>query len=126
MKRLWIGVVLLLVLLIAGITLTVSYDRTFRPLTQKMDEAAAAAVAGDWQLAAALSEEAGTAWSNLRNRIAAVADQSLLEEMDSLFAQMELMKRLQATNEFTILCCQLARLAEAFADSQSIQWWSLL
>lgn len=99
---------------------------SFRPLTQKMDAAAAAAAAEDWETASALSNRAKAEWEQIRNRIAAVADQDPLEEMDSLFSQLELMEGLQATNEFVSLCCQIARLAEAFSDSQSIQWWSLL
>lgn len=126
MKRLWIGAILLAVLLLMGIVLTVSFERLHRPLAQKVDSAAAAAAAGDWERADVLISQTKAEWEHFRNFTAAVADHEPLEEMDSLFSQLESLLQLREKDEFVAGCRQLARLAEAIADSQSIKWWSLL
>lgn len=126
MKRLWIGVVLLAALLLAGILMTGAFRLYFRSLSQNLDLAAAAAMKEDWVKAEEGTAQAKKAWERKRNLIAAVADHEPVEEMDNLFAQLEFAGAQQETYEFTALCCQVASLAKAFVDSQSIQWWNLL
>ena len=126
MKRLYIGAALLAVMLAAGICLTVAFTAIHEPLSSRLQEAQEAAVAGDWEKAADLTEQARQKWEEFRHFTAAVADHEPLEEMDSLFARLEVLCRLREEDEFAADCAQLARLADAMAESQRINWWNLL
>ena len=126
MKRMWIGLALLVTVLAIGTVLTVTFDRLHRPLAEKLDAAAAAAMTEDWEMAEKLTKDAKRDWEKCRDFTAAVADHEPLEEIDSLFSQLTVLAALQEQDEFAAACAQLARLAEAMADSQRLTWWSLL
>ena len=126
MRRQWIGVGLLLAVLILGIVLTTAFDRIHRPLADKLEAASQAALAEDWTQAERLIGEARGQWQRHRDFAAAVADHEPLEEMESWFAQLEVLAQLREADEFAAGCAHLAMLARAMADSQAITWWSLL
>lgn len=126
MKRLWIGVALLVTVLAVGIGLTVAFDRLHRPMSEQLELASAYALEEDWDKAVTLAREAKAAWEKCRCFTAAVADHEPLEEIDGLFAQLEVWEKIREPEEYAATCAQLARLAEAMADSQQVTWWSLL
>lgn len=126
MKRLWIGVALLALLLAVGVYLTAAFEALHRPLADKMEAASAAAIAGDWEKAMALTDEARADWKRIRHFTAAVADHEPLEEMDSLFSRLEILGKLELRADFAAECRRLACLAEAIAESQAVTWWNLL
>jgi len=73
MRRLWIGVSFLVVILTAGIVLTVAFVRIHRPLSQDLRQASQLAMEGAWEKATALTEQARADWMQYREMIAAVA-----------------------------------------------------
>lgn len=126
MKRLWIGVALLAAVLVIGIALTVTFEKLHRPLAEKLEAAGWAALDENWEKAEVLTEEARADWQKLRHFTAAVADHEPLEEMDVLFARLQVGLRQRDVTNFAALCRQLAALAAAVADSQAVTWWNLL
>ena len=126
MKRMWIGVALLGVLLAVGIGLHFGFDALHRPLARQLEAAGTAALAGNWQEAGAAVEESREKWEQFRCFTAAVADHQPLEEIDGLFARLQVLADRGAVTEFTAECRQLAILADAIADTQGLSWWSLL
>lgn len=126
MKRMWIGLVLLAVTLAVGIVLTVTFDMLHRPLAEKLDEACLAAMAGNWDKAMQLTVQAKNDWEKARNFTAAVADHEPLEEIDAIFARLEVLGGLQLQGEFVSECAHLSRLAAAMGESQAVTWWNLL
>ncbi len=123
MKRLWIGVITLAVLLILGAGLTAIYSSIHTPLSQTLEKAAAYAQDGDLQQAAAAVADAQQQWESCRDFSAAVVDHRLLEEMDELFAQLNYTT---SSADIAALCARLASRAADMAESQSITWWNLL
>ena len=126
MKRMWIGVALLGVLLAAGIGLHYGFDAMHRPLAAQLEAAGEAAVAGNWQEAVATVEAAREKWEHFRPLTAAVADHEPLEEIDGLFSRLQVLAEGRAVTEFAAECRQLDILADAIADTQGLTWWSLL
>ena len=126
MKRMYIGIVLLAVMLAAGILMSVLFLRLHQPLSATLEQAKMAALSGDWEQTARLTDQAHQQWQQCRNFTAAVADHEPLEEMDALFARLEVLCRMRQADEFASDCAQLSRLAQAMADSQQITWWNLL
>lgn len=109
MKRLWVGILLLLVLLAGTLAVTVAMDRIYAPMVEALE-------AGDLEAA----EERYGRWRDLT---AAFADHGPMEEMDALFARVEICKDDQ---ERKALCAELAQRAKAMSNAHSPTWWNLL
>ena len=88
MKRLWIGIAFLAVMLAMGIVLTVLFDRIHTPLSENLQEASRLAMMDDWEKATALAKQARADWEKYREFIAAVADHEPLEKMEYLLDQL--------------------------------------
>ena len=126
MKRLWIGIGFLIFLLAAGIVISVLFSSLHSPIAQSLQKASEAALSGDWSTASTLTNQAHSSWNALLQFTAAVADHEPLEEMDALFAQLDVLLQLRETEDFAALSRQLSQLAQAMADSQSFYWWHFL
>lgn len=109
MKRLWVGIILLLILLAGTMAVTVAMDRIYAPMVEALE-------AGDLEAA----EERYGRWRQLT---AAFADHGPMEEMDALFARAEICKDDQ---ERKALCAELAQRAKAMSNAHSPTWWNLL
>ena len=126
MKRMWIGIAFLLVVLTVGSILTIAFGKLHEPLADTLQQAADAALQENWQKALKLSLDARGRWEKARHFTAAVADHEPLEEIDQLFGQLQVWEREKNTAKFASTASQLAVLARAMADSQAITWWNLL
>ncbi len=124
MKRLWIGVGFLIVMLAIAIVLTVLFDRIHTPLAEAVEQAAALAADQDWDKATALTQQARADWKKYREFIAAVADHEPLEKMEYLLDQLQVYAELRRTADFSATCVELSALADAMLESQSLTWWN--
>ena len=126
MKRLWIGVGFLVVMLVLAILLTVVFDRIHTPFSEDLQKAADLAMAQEWEKATALTRQARADWLKYRELIAAVADHEPLEKMEYLLDQLEVYAQMRRTADFSAICVELAALADAMLESQSLTWWNFL
>lgn len=126
MKRLWVGVGFLIVMLAVGICLTLLFDGIHSPLSEDMLEASRLAMEGAWEKASALTQQARAEWKEYRKLIAAVADHEPLEKMEYLLDQLSVYAQLHRTADFSATCVELAALADAMLESQSLSWWNFL
>lgn len=126
MKRLWVGVLILLLLLGAGIGITVFADHVHTGISDTLVQAADAALAGDWDAATTLSAAARNRWNTYRNITASIADHEPMEEIDSLFSQLEVYETTRQALSFSACCEALSVFTKAIGESQSVSWWSLL
>lgn len=124
MKRLWIGVGFLIVMLAVAIVLTVLFDRIHTPLAADLQEAAQLAMAQNWEKATALTQQARADWQQYRKFIAAVADHEPLEKMEYLLDQLQVYAQTRRTADFSATCVELSALADAMLESQSLTWWN--
>lgn len=123
MKRLWIGVAVLMILLVLGISLTAGFSAIHTPLAETLAQAANHARSGNLPAAEKEIQDAQVQWERYRRFSAAVLDHRLLEEMEELFAQLEY------TDDpyvLAVLCARLSSRAAEMAESQAITWWNLL
>lgn len=126
MKRLWIGVLILLLLLGTGIGITVFADHVHSGISKTLSQAADAALTGDWDTAMVLSAAAKNRWDTYRNITASIADHEPMEEIDSLFSQLEVYEKTRQALSFSACCEALSVFTKAIGESQSVSWWSLL
>ena len=126
MKRGWIGFALM-VLLLAGSGFSAwTMARQHIPLGQCMEQAAEAALSEDWETAEALAEQTGVRWVQHRKRAAAFADHEPMEEIDALFAQLEVYRSAQDAVSFAAVCKLLSCQLQALGDAHIPTWWNLL
>lgn len=126
MKRFWLGVILLCVLLAAGVIATVGMARIYDPLSENLDRAATAAQEGNWEQALQFSGQARQRWEKWHDMSAAVTDHEPMEEVDMLFCSLDIFARQRDVIHFTDCCAQLASLTDAIGGSQAIYWWNVL
>ncbi len=126
MKRLWIGVIILAILLGLGIGTTVFALRTNNSISKSLDQASKAALKGEWAEAEALSRKAKDQWESCRKGMASIADHEPMEEIDDLFSQMEVYLQTRQQIPFSACCASLSVLIKAIGEAHAINWWSLL
>ena len=126
MSRFWIGIALLAVFLCLGLWVTWAMDDIHAPICRTLEQAADAALAGDLQAATALASNARDAWARHWHGTAAAADHAPMDEIDGLFAQVEILARAGNTADFAATCGRLAKLIAAIGEAHSPSWWNLL
>lgn len=126
MKRFWIGICVLALLLIGGIVVSALFCIAHEPTAQLLQDASKAALEGDWKQANRLCHQAEDRWEDFWQFTASFADHSPMDEIDSLFAQLEILGAQRNAEQFPALCARLSELTEAIADSHRFRWWTLL
>ena len=126
MGRVWIGVGLLTGLLLLGLWVSVSMDNSQQEVSQMLEQAAVTVLSEDAQRGIALAAKAQERWQRNWRITASVADHAPMDEIDSLFAQMEMYEKSQNYSEFSACCYRVAQLVQAVGDAHVLNWWNLL
>ena len=126
MKRFWIGVAILAILLATGIGTTVFAVRTHTGIAEHLKQASEAALRGKWEEACTFSLDAKKQWESIRHGTAAIADHEPMEEIDDFFAQMEIYLLTRQQIPFATCCASLSVLTNAIGEAHAVNWWSLL
>ncbi len=126
MGRLWTGVLILTLLLALGVGITVGMETLHGPLEKTLQQAAEAAGAGDWEQASHLVKQARSCWEASWHFTAAVADHTPMDEMDGLFAELQVYLENREQPHFAATALSLSQMARAMADSHTPHWWNVL
>ena len=126
MKRIWIGIVLLGVLLLGGIGTGEFMQQAHDPVAQDVRQAGEVVLRDQWELAQALVNRAQDRWKEKWPVTAAIADHEPMDEIDALFAQLEVYAASKDQIAYTALCAHLASLLDAISQSHSLNWWNLM
>ncbi len=126
MKRFWIGIAILAILLGIGIGISTGMHRIHAPIAADLEKASTYALADNWQEAQRLVRSATSRWEKYYRFTAAFADHNPMDDMDGLFAELEVYAKEQEMPHFSSTCAYLGRLATAMAESHLIQWWNFL
>ncbi len=126
MKRLWLGLGILALLLAVSSTVFIAMDRIHSPIAQTLSQAADAAEAEDWENASALAEAARARWERYRHFTAMVADHTPMDELDGLFQELTIYAQAEENPHFSATAQHLSALAAGMAESQKPCWWNVL
>lgn len=126
MGKFWLGVGILLLFLVLGFWVMASMDATQQQIAQTLETAAQQALSGDVRQGYGLAQEAQHRWQRRWHATAAVADHEPMDEIDSLFAQMEIYAQGGDTLEFAACCHRVAQLVRAVGEAHRLNWWNLL
>lgn len=126
MGRFWFGVVLLIGLMALGLVTGVAMEKEHSQIGDVLEQAAQSAAQGDLDGAAALGQQAADRWKKHRSATAAMADHAPMEEIDSLFAQLEIYENTRQPVCFATCSAKLSMLVRAVGEAHSLNWWNLL
>lgn len=126
MKRCWMGLVLLIVLLVLGLGITWAMAEIHDPIARDLKQAAQQALQGNWAEAEHLSQKAVTAWEKWAHFRACFADHDPTEEIDAALAAMAVYRGTEEDAAFGAACLDLARKIEAIGDAHGLVWWNIM
>lgn len=126
MKRFWIGIIVLSLLLASGCAVAFFIEHCHEPISRDLAQAAQAASDGQLEQAIRLAENAHTEWLHCRDFTAAFADHSVLEEIDAIFAEIRIYAAAGNFLSFSAACAHLAELAKAVSESHLPKWQNFL
>ncbi len=126
MKRFYFGLALLLALLAAGIGTTLGILRGHEPVVTELALGSKAALLEDWSQAGQRIEKAQSRWEQYWKFSASLADHGPMEQIDGLFAQLEVYLEVRDPVLVAAACAELSRQVEAISDAHELNWWSLL
>ncbi len=126
MKRLWLGLIVLAVFLAVSLLLSWYLPELHRELSQDLSAAARAVERSDWEEATRLAGGAKQRWERCRHFVASFTDHEPLENLDSLFEELEVYGRAALSVDYAATCVQLSQLCLAIAESHCLTWWNLL
>lgn len=124
--RTWIGVGILVLLLGIGIFLTFYTADIQDRVAQILSESREAAAVGQWEKAAGRCFQARALWEKHQKSTAAIVDHEPMEEVEALFAQLEVYLKVRDPVAYCACCASLEVFTRAIGESHSVSWWSLL
>lgn len=123
MKRIWIGIGILVGLLAVGILVMQVTDRQ---LGQVSDTLKQASEARDWEEAVSLAKTAQKDWKKNWHLMAALADHTDMDTVDGQFAQLEVYQQRSAEIYHAATCARLSEAIRDLEESHRLTWWNLL
>ncbi len=126
MKRLWIGLIILALLLAGCLAISTAMTNIHSPMAADWDLAAQKALLGDWPTALSLMQRANGRWHKYHNFIAAFADHTPMDEIDTLLEELGVYALSRENPHFSATCTHLSFMAEAMSENHLLRWWNLL
>ena len=126
MKRIWFGVVLLILMLVLGLISSTFMKETWLKQSENLNRAAILASDGDWVNARNLLAEAQAEWEEKQLLLAVLCQHEPIEQIDGLFAQLEVFSESRKGASFESTCVYLARQLESLGRSHSFNFSNFL
>lgn len=123
MKRIWIGIGLLMGLLVLGFVASNQMVRVHLGIAKQLEQAAQEP---QWEQAVSLSREAKEAWHRHRSFTASLSEHDNIDQIDSLFAQLEVYQTQADPLSHASACAYLSEAISALLDAHRLTWWNLL
>lgn len=126
MKRLWIGIIVLSLLLATGLGAAYLLDRSVSPIRETLTQAVSAALSERADQANDLISQAETQWVRSRKWTTILVEQDILEEAAFLFAEAKIYGLTGEHPQLAATCARLAELMDAIAQSHQTIWQNVL
>ena len=126
MKRFFIGVMLLVLLFLGGLLTAGVLHADFEPIAAQLRQASREAEAGNRAQADLLSRLAREKWEASWKRTAVFTDHGPMEQIDGLFAQLEVYRNEGNRAAFSAICLRLALEISELGEDHRLNWWNFL
>ncbi len=125
MVRGWLGAGLLALFLALGVVTMHLMDDAHLPTGDLLEQAAELALQGDIEKGVTLGREAKNRWERQWQATATVADHSPMDDVDALFAEMEIYATAGEEPHFAACCKELSKRVQAVAEAHRFSWWNI-
>ena len=125
-KRFWLGAALLVVFLVLGLVISGSMTSLHADAAETLDQAVELTLDGNFTDACEKAFRAREIWRSVRNFTASVADHSPMDEVEQLFAEMEIYAKTEEKPHFAACCRQLGVMLRSMYDAHRPTWWNFL
>lgn len=126
MARGWLGLAILIVFFALGLVTAGVMDNAHIPTEKLLSQAAEKTLAGDFEEAVSLGFEAKSRWERHWNGTATVADHSPMDDVDALFAEMEIYAKTKEQPHFAAVCKELSQRIQAVTGAHRFKWQNIL
>ena len=126
MKRLWLGLGLVALILVAGVFLEQCLEGRHHPQAEALEQAADWARQENWQMARELLTRTRQDWQEHRDLVAALVHHGILDDIDVCFAKLEVYAAEGSRTEFCAGCAGLALQLRNLPKSHGFDWWNSL
>jgi hypothetical protein len=123
MKRIWIGLGVLLGLLAVGLFTMWLADHRLSEVSWQLETAAREE---NWDRAVALSDKAKALWEENRYFSAALSDHTDIDQIDGIFAQLEVYVHRREKVAHAAACAYLSEAITDLEENHRLTWWNLL
>ena len=124
MKRSWMGFLLLLILLAAGLFTTWKMVKIHEPIEVQLLQAAHWSSLEDWDTAELFFQKAEKNWKKSGHFRSCFADHNPVEDIDAAFALLKVYCTAQEGTAFEGACRELARKVAAVGEAHALVWWN--
>ena len=126
MKRCRFGVILLVCLLIIGGASAWAMVKTSEPVAALCRQAGESALSGDWMRAEEQFRRAKMQWETQFPFCATLADHEPMENINGMFAQLEVYAQCRDAESFAAACALLSEDVKAVGEAHRLSWWNIL
>lgn len=126
MNRLWLGIGVLAALLGCSLWVTGRSGKVHGDISQRLEQAAQAALAEDWPAVAVMTEQIHRRWDDNLRFSTAFSEHSLLDEVEAGIARLEVYLSRHQASDYAAQSAALARRVEALEEAHRLSWNNLL
>ena len=125
MKRSWMGLALLLVLLAASLLVTGFMDRIHEEMALDLRQSAECALLGDWDNVQLFLKRTNRVWEKWDRLRSCFADQKAVEDVDAALAALEIWRQSKDATAYRASCAALTKQVEAMGEAHKLTWWNV-
>ena len=125
MKRSWMGLALLLVLLAASLLVTGFMDRIHEEMALDLQQSAECALLGDWDNVQLFLKRTNRVWEKWDRLRSCFADQKAVEDVDAALAALEIWRQSRDAAAYRAACAALTKQVEAMGEAHKLTWWNV-
>lgn len=126
MRRCYFGAALLVALLGVSLLATAKMSRLHTAIANELASAASESLLGETARSDDAIRHAREAWEKNWHLSAALSDHEPMEEVDALFAELEVYRATRDIEAVAAVCAQLSSAIDALGDAHECTWWNLL
>ena len=126
MSRIYYGIGILLLLLLLCSLFSLWSPRVHLGISGQLEQAAAFACQGDWPQAAVLANQAAAVWKKAHGLTAVSTDHAPMEQIDALFAELQVYAARRDMPNFAATAAHLSRLTAALGNNHGFSLRNLL
>lgn len=125
-RRFWLGIGILVLFLALSLLTTASMTRIHACAAQLLEQAGQTALSGDLPSAMTDAQRAFQIWQDNWNYTASLADHNPMDDVDLLFAELQVYGQSEEIPHFAACCAQLSKAIQAMYTAHLPTWWNFL